>query len=85
MEFLVSLVALVCVVAFVTSGKSHYIDQVMHYSDSMVDVYVWSRTGVSLTSEEVRVYKKASGQAQAIKGVSSVIFCFCLLYLFPSS
>jgi predicted AlkP superfamily pyrophosphatase or phosphodiesterase len=83
MEFLVGLVAAVCVIAFVTSGKINYIDQVLRYSDTHVDIYQWERTGEMLTAEEVRVYKKTSNQAFTIRGISSVILCFCLLYFFP--
>ena len=83
MEFIVGVVAVGCVAAFFMSEKLNFADQVVHYSDAEVDVYQWNRTGVSLTPEEIQTYKKTKSNASAIRGFSTVIFCFCLLYLFP--
>jgi hypothetical protein len=84
MEFLVGLVAIACILAFTLSGKHNYIDQVNNYSDAYVDIYQWTRTGIKLTPEELRIYKKSASQAQAIRGISAVILCFCLLYFFSA-
>jgi hypothetical protein len=84
MEFLVGLVAAGCVFAFVTSGKINHIDQVLHYSDTYVDIYQWERTGVKLTDDEVSIYKKTSSQATTIRGISAIVLCFCLMYFFST-
>jgi len=57
---------------------------VNNYSDAYVDIYQWTRTGLKLTPEELRIYKKSVSQAQTIRGFSAVILCFCLLYFFSA-